>query len=46
MERNRRYQQRILRERELATFQIANNQHNQNHGQHDKPAGPDHGDTP
>lgn len=46
LERNRRYQQRILRERELATFQIANNQHNQNNGQHDKPAGPNHGDTP
>ncbi|MEG5888214.1 hypothetical protein UXP46_23545 [Enterobacter ludwigii] len=46
LERNRRYKQRILRERELATFQIANIQHNQNHGQHDKPAGPDHGDTP
>lgn len=46
MERNRRYQQRILRERELATFQIANNHHNQNHGQHDKPAGSEHGDTP
>lgn len=46
LERNRRYQQRILRERELATFQIANNQHNQNHGQHDKPAGQDRGDTP